>query len=316
MEPFPTTMAHKEMRRPRSSHLYVALSWMQLATVAVRNTFRTRTGPSLDHIDRAKPALLLGNGPSLRQDLPLIDPGSFGEIIAVNHFAKTDFFSIVRPNRYFLQDRYWFDEAGHRRREVSETLAAIASRTTWPMTLMIPSAYVELFNDKQLTANTNVAIRPFDGVGLVSTPVGDAARDNTLTLRPKLWLWRKGLGYPCLSGIVQTALFELIRSEVSTVLLLGVDMTLGLDMKLDTTGRITFSPNHFYGASPKPVRVNKYRDTTAKSYVWLSQKFVLFDELSALAKQLNVEVFNGSSISLLDSFPHCDVKSWPTPDGA
>tara|TARA_B100000575_G_C23070278_1_gene616423 strand:+ start:209 stop:481 length:273 start_codon:yes stop_codon:yes gene_type:complete len=54
--------------------------------------------------------LILMNGPSLIDDLKLIDINKYNQIICVNHFADSNLYTEIKPNTYLFQDTYFWSD--------------------------------------------------------------------------------------------------------------------------------------------------------------------------------------------------------------
>ena len=85
----------------------------------------------------SKRLAILGNGPSLSVQLPaLIESREWEQcdFMAVNFFALSEEFSIVKPKYYVISDPIFFRAAGRSER-VEQFYRALAERVDWPMIL-------------------------------------------------------------------------------------------------------------------------------------------------------------------------------------
>ena len=128
----------------RSSMKRFSLSCMLLNASAAE---RTSLGPSTGTAGAPKPSvLILGNGPSLAEDLPrLIARGEHTakDVMAVNYFALDERFGTVRSAYYVLSDPMFFRDSVCRDR-VAELYRTLAEKVTWPMNL-----YVQYYNPER-----------------------------------------------------------------------------------------------------------------------------------------------------------------------
>lgn len=84
--------------------------------------------------------------------------------------------------------------------------------------------------------------------------------------------------------------------------IVGVDMSMANDIKVDAKGKVSFTPTHFY--EPTDDKVNLTHDMTMTSaYLSISQKFLTFQVLAEYAIANNCEVAIHSKTSFLDTFP-------------
>jgi len=302
-------MTHQEALSPRKAARVARTGLRRLSSLAAiatssgENLFRKRGGAVLSLDPSHKPALLCANGPSLVSDLPLIRRESYGQIVVVNAMASTDYFETLRPTAYFIQDRFWFEREPFHEQKVEQMFRALNDKVSWKMALCIPSRYAKQFRTSQQITNKFIEIRSFDGPELKSGHLGTVNDDFNLRTKFLTYLWNRSFLYPPLEGIASTALFELIRTHPVRIDLAGLDMTMGRDLSVDTSGSLGFFPSHFYGKSAD--RVPDYGPTisTAHAYFWLSRKFHLFNLLRAYADAQGVTILNRTADTLLDSFP-------------
>lgn len=119
---------------------------LYFAVMAVKENFRNyirRAGPTGDP---SRGMVILGNGPSLSDDLPrLIARREYEakDFMAVNFFAEDDRFEVVRPGYYVLSDPMFFRDSECRDR-VAALYRTLDSKVTWPMTL-----YVQFYNPEK-----------------------------------------------------------------------------------------------------------------------------------------------------------------------
>ena len=107
------------------------------AVMAVKENFRNYVGRA-GTVGAPKPSvLILGNGPSLAEDLPrLIERREHEtkDVMAVNFFALDERFETVRPAYYVLSDPMFFRGSACRDR-VAELYRVLDEKVTWPMNL-------------------------------------------------------------------------------------------------------------------------------------------------------------------------------------
>ena len=157
---------------------------LYFAVMAVKENFRNyirRAGPTGDP---SRGMVILGNGPSLAEDLPrLIARREYEarDFMAVNFFAEDDRFEVVRPGYYVLSDPMFFRDSECRDR-VAALYRTLDSKVTWPMTL-----YVQFYNPEK-----------FDYRAALPNPRIRIVRFHTQVYRGfgsvGFWLFRHGLG--------------------------------------------------------------------------------------------------------------------------
>ena len=126
---------------------------LYFAVMAVKENFRNyirRAGPTGDP---SRGMVILGNGPSLSDDLPrLIARREYEakDFMAVNFFAEDDRFEVVRPGYYVLSDPMFFRDS-----ECRDRVAALYR--TLSLKRVFFSAYTPVNDDK-----TRPAVHLFD----------------------------------------------------------------------------------------------------------------------------------------------------------
>lgn len=168
---------------------------LYFAVMAVKENFRNyirRAGPTGDP---SRGMVILGNGPSLAEDLPrLIARREYEarDFMAVNFFAEDDRFEVVRPGYYVLSDPMFFRDSECRDR-VAALYRTLDSKVTWPMTL-----YVQFYNPEK-----------FDYRAALPNPRIRIVRFHTQVYRGfgsvGFWLFRHGLGSANFGTVVQWA---------------------------------------------------------------------------------------------------------------
>ena len=163
------------------------------AVMAVKENFRNYVGRA-GTVGAPKPSVvILGNGPSLAEDLPrLIARGEHTakDVMAVNYFALDERFGTVRPAYYVLSDPMFFRDSVCRDR-VAELYRTLAEKVTWPMNLYVQYYNPERFDYRVALPNPNIRIVRFH------TQVYRGFRGV------EFWLYRHGLGSANFGTVVQ-----------------------------------------------------------------------------------------------------------------
>ena len=185
------------------------------AVMAVKENFRNYVGRA-GTVGAPKPSvLILGNGPSLAEDLPrLIERREHEtkDVMAVNFFALDERFETVRPAYYVLSDPMFFRDSACRDR-VAELYRVLDEKVTWPMNLYVQYYNPERFDYRAALPNPNIRIvrfhtqlyRGFRGV--------------------EFWLFRRGLGSANFGTVVQVCEYVALLLGYKTLELYGVDHT-------------------------------------------------------------------------------------------
>ena len=106
-------------------------------TMLAKEDFRNHVGKAgANNMHPSKRLAILGNGPSLKNQLPrLIEQKEWeqADMMAVNFFALSEEFSLIKPKYYVISDPMFFREAG--RSERIDNLYKALAKVDWQMTL-------------------------------------------------------------------------------------------------------------------------------------------------------------------------------------
>ena len=272
------------------------------AAMAVKEDFRNhvaRAGTAAD-MNPSRRLAVLGNGPSLRDELPRLIARREWErtdMMAVNFFALGDEFTIVRPQYYVLSDPQFFRRAGRSER-VENLYRALGERVNWPMTLYVQYYNPERFDYRAAVgANPNIRIVPF----------------HTLVFRGlrsvEFWCYRHGLGSGNFGTVVQNGEFIGLLLGYRQVDLYGVDHTLLDGLTVDDRNRLCRTQSHYYDsapAAPEPIFVNATdppRPYTMHTY--LAETAELFrghEVLRDYARSIGARIVNRTRGSMIDAY--------------
>lgn len=272
------------------------------AAMAVKEDFRNhvaRAGTAAD-MNPSRRLAVLGNGPSLRDELPRLIARREWErtdMMAVNFFALGDELTVVRPQYYVLSDPQFFRRAGRSER-VENLYRALGERVNWPMTL-----YVQYYNPEQFDyraavgANPNIRIVPFH------TLVFHGLRSV------EFWCYRHGLGSGNFGTVVQNGEFIGLLLGYRQIDLYGVDHTLLDGLTVDDRNRLCRTQSHYYDsapAAPEPIFVNATdppRPYTMHTY--LAETAELFrghEVLRDYARSIGARIVNRTRGSMIDAY--------------
>ena len=267
------------------------------AVMAVKENFRNYVGRA-GTVGAPKPSMLiLGNGPSLAEDLPrLIERREHEtkDVMAVNFFALDERFETVRPAYYVLSDPMFFRDSACRDR-VAELYRVLDEKVTCPMNLYVQYYNPERFDYRTALPNPNIRIvrfhtqlyRGFRGV--------------------EFWLFRRGLGSANFGTVVQVCEYVALLLEYKTLELYGVDHTLLDGLCVDEENRLCRADGHYYDAvpaTPKPI-FQKVPHRPYTMSVYLAEVAELFrghEVLRDYAASLGARIINRTRGSMIDAY--------------
>ena len=268
------------------------------AVMAVKENFRNYVGRA-GTVGAPKPSvLILGNGPSLAEDLPrLIARGEHTakDVMAVNYFALDERFTTVRPAYYVLSDPMFFRDSVCRDR-VAELYRTLAEKVTWPMNLYVQYYNPEGFDYRAALPNSNIRIVRFH------TQMYRGFRSL------EFWLFRRGLGSANFGTVVQVGEYVALLLGYKRIELYGVDHTLLDGLCVDDGNRLCRIDRHYYdgaeAAAPQPI----YKKVPHVPYMmadYLAEVAELFrghEVLRDYAAALGARIVNRTRGSMIDAY--------------
>ena len=200
------------------------------ATMAAKEDFRNYVGQAgVENMSSERRLAILGNGPSLKEQLPRLIAEKAWEhtdIMAVNFFALSEEYKIVRPKFYVISDPQFFRKAGYNER-IEKFYNALAEQTSWPMTL-----YVQYYNPEKFDYRAAIKNNPKIRIVPFHTIVYHGFRSL------EFWCYRRGLGSGNFGTVVQNGEFIGILLGYKRIELYGVDHTLLDGLMVDDENRL------------------------------------------------------------------------------
>ncbi|MFW0886804.1 UNVERIFIED_CONTAM: hypothetical protein MKS84_08870 [Pseudomonas sp. JL1] len=265
----------------------------------------SRRVPSKSDAKRIEKIIILGNGPSLRNDLDAVVKRSGDkttDICAVNDFAFSDVFSDVRPSIYVLADpNYWMEGASAELNARRLLLLNIFSeKVTWPMDVMLPVEAKEcpLFNG---LASDFVTYSFYN-----RTPVSGF---NWFRFR----FFDYGLGMPPPFNVLIAAITLAIAKDYKKIFILGADHSWHEELTVANEKDVLVAQKHFYdnAVDRKPVyKEGSETFTVGELFIRWGKVFKIYEILALYASYKNAEVYNLSRKTYIDAFPRSNIEEF------
>ena len=268
--------------------------------MAVKENFRDEVGKAgaLD-MNPSKSLAVLGNGPSFKEQLPLLIEQKAWEradMMAVNFFALSEEFSIVKPKYYLLSDPMFFRKAGHTER-IADLYKALA-KVEWPMIL-----YVQYYNPEKFDYAAAVGHNPNIRIVKFHSTLFCGFR------RVEFWCYRHGLGAGNWGTVVQNGILTGIHIGYKRIELYGVDHPLLDGLMVDERNCLCRRVSHYYDtaqAEPKPIYYNATNPprpyTMAEYLAETAELFRGHEVLRDFAAEQGVEIVNRTAGSMIDAY--------------
>lgn len=276
---------------------------LYLAVMAFKENFRDYVSRAGTNGPRASAMAVLGNGPSLAEELPrlLAEPGD-RDFMAVNYFALDERFVELRPAYYALSDPMFFRRCELHGRAL-ELYRAMNERVAWPMTLYVQYYNPERFDYRAVLPNPLIRIVPFH------TQVYRGFRCV------EHWLFRHGLGSANFGTVVQVGEYVALLLGYRRVELYGVDHTLLEGLCIDAQNRLCRADRHYTdgqgAAAPKPIyqKVPHHPYTMAEYLAEVTELFRGHEVLRAYADSIGARIVNCTRGSMIDAYQRAEWKS-------
>lgn len=274
--------------------------------MAVKEDFRNHVARAgANNMHSSKRLAILGNGPSLKKQLPkLIEQREWeqADMMAVNFFALSEEFRLIKPKYYILSDPMFFRKAGHSER--IENLYNALAKVEWQMTL-----YVQYYNPEKFDYTAAIANNPNIRIVKFHSTVFHGFRSV------EFWCYRHGLGSGNWGTVVQNGILTAIQIGYRTIELYGVDHTLLDGLMVDENNRLCRTASHYYdttAAQPKPIYYNATNPprpyTMAEYLAETAELFRGHEVLRDFAKEEGVKIINRTAGSLIDAYERDPMK--------
>ena len=253
---------------------------------------------SFNRSSSGKKAILVGNGPSLKDDVDqIISQRQGASLFCVNYFATTDLFWQFKPEYYILADPLFWREDVHENFKIRNVeLFDRLQQVDWDMTLICQKKGFQqiskLFKNHKFIKISWVKSRSRQ-FNLVSF--------NILALKFKICS-------PYIINVLVMTLWCALELKFMDIDIYGADFSGFKDFFVDQqTNRVVTGSSHFYKNSTAEHQASvKYINASPKMMhirlLQAQQSFYQMYILSLLSKSKGVSVVNKSSMSYLDCF--------------
>lgn len=253
--------------------------------------FRSKLPASL-----AESCVILGNGPSLSHSLHLhMDFFKKHPLFAVNSFAMTDAYTVLKPSNYVILDPgFWM----HSGKQVTDTLDALRINTGWPLELFVPTQArkSELF---KTLAQANPHIR----LNYYNYTVYKGFKS------PGYFFFKKNLAMPQCQNVLAAAVFLGINTGYKAVYIFGADHSWHESLYVNDENIVCVKQVHFYDEEQKVSYHPFYKGPHIRETFRMDEIFHTFGKafysyrvLSDYAVSRGCMIYNASETSAIDAF--------------
>ncbi len=241
--------------------------------------------------------VVIGNGPSLKNDIEKILQMKNVDFFCVNHMAESEYFQELKPNNYALLDPYFWAKDAHEKLKGKREILfdMLNDKVFWEMCIYIPRT-ADLEYIQQKIKNTNIKIIQTQAISIFTMKHKEMA--NILL---------QGKYSPPECNVVIYAMYLSIMAGYNYIELYGADLSFTEDVIVDqTTNQLLIEYKHFYGESSfEPLLQNPQKITpfTMESlYQTTYLTFYAHNLLNKMALNKGIKIKNKSSYSLIDAY--------------
>jgi hypothetical protein len=265
-----------------------------------------RKGARITDYTSKKHFIILGNGPSLEEELEKINmiPDN-NDVICVNHFPSTDQFEVLKPKFYVTSaPDLWLDNIDQNFVENSNKLFKnIGEKTNWKFYLFIPFEARKFKRWQQhLKKNPYVKIKYYNNNAVEG-------------LKSFSYLcYRNQIGMPRPHNVIIPCLSLCMQPHVQEILLLGVGHTWLRDLTVTQNNEVLLNQKHFYDKGKSEAKPLDKRGKGSRNLYEVLSKFTLafygYFVIKEYAESLKVNIFNGTEDSFIDAFERKNIKDY------
>ena len=246
-----------------------------------------RQSKKCEQLKTTRSCCVLGNGPSLKDDLENGRVRLDGnDVMCVNMFCWDPMFTIIKPRFYFLLDEAYFNPT-ERHKERVENLITSLNNVDWEMYLMISSGTIS--GSKLLQSINNERLKV---VRINTTSVGGFRGFRH-------WIYRHRLGMPHCQTVVNFALCFAINMHYENIYLYGVDHTWTRDLYVDENNVVYDGVRHVYDTNLSRVKKD-FNFAAALGY--FEKMFRAHYLLEDYSHFVGVKIWNCSGDTFLDAY--------------
>ena len=245
--------------------------------------------------------IILGNGPSLNESIERLSIVCNNyDCMAVNGFANTEYYELLKPNMYVLADTVFFLERDKLSERVRNTVNSIESnllnKTDWNIALFVPNYGRSSELIKNVCKNKHIRIYFF------------SMHDHFIPLgrRMKYFLWDRN--WIALAGktVLNTCVNLGIILRYSDIFLVGADTSWHEQLRIDQDNNKLYTiDRHFYGENKIYIYADSYSkvpERLDRELITVSQALSSYWELKDYADTRDVHIYNASGYSDIDAF--------------
>lgn len=244
---------------------------------------------------------VIGNGPSLKKDLPLILKNKKNwDIISVNQFSTYKEFEKIKPKLYVLVDSIYWDKNLHNDIIIksSNAINSLNEKTDWDLNLYVPISK-KIYFQNIFKKNINIKVCGIKNGGKLF---------NNKTLMRHILKYQ--LSFLPTVNVVHLAIQIGFFLKYRKIFLFGLDSDGFKNFYVDPITNLVYSNTYNYSNKllNKRIPAQKKHKRLSQRLDQVSLSFKLYEVMSRQANFENIELYNCSSFSMIDSIKRKNLK--------
>lgn len=242
--------------------------------------------------------VIIGTGPSLNKTLELYEQQLLeNDCLMVNYSANTPLFERLRPAYYVMMDPGWIMEGLPEEESIHKCIDAIANKTQWPMTIVLPATFKTWWAIDEFKKNPNISVL-FD--------------ESDWRLLPDEQLFKEfdeNRVCPPTYTVLTYGIYLALYWNYAETYLVGADTSFLKDMYVGQKDNVLYTiDTHYYVNSdvcPEPTdpefKGRPFGRTMEQKLYELYMIFFEYSMLNRYAKWKGLKLYNASEYSMIDS---------------
>jgi hypothetical protein len=249
--------------------------------------------------------IIMGNGPSMKEVVHQYSEQLLNKkIFAVNYFANSKLFELVKPNYYLIVGPEFWRE-GVREKNITQRKILFdnfVKKTNWKLKVFLPiEAFSSKFLQQYLNINSNI-----DFVAFNTTPVEGFTKFSH-------FLIRRNLGMPRPHNVIIPTLIVALNLGFKNIYLVGVEHSWLPTLKVNSDNEVLHLNKHFYDPEDLKdhkmfllgIRPRRLHEVLHKFMLAFKGYFIIRD----YATTKNAHIINTTEGSYIDAFQRSHIDT-------
>lgn len=241
--------------------------------------------------------LILGNGPSVKKDLPVLLEKDFeADLLCLNKFPDTEYYEKLKPRHFVIvSEEYWNKGTIEEYQLIRDNIIkAFIEKTTWPVNFFVPaSARKNQAFMKQFKVNKNITPVYYN-----TTPV-----EGNSTISQ--WFFNLKWGSPRPHNVLIPSMLNMVWMNYKEIGVIGADHSWLETLSVNDNNEALLNQKHFYDENETRSRRVTRKGSSYRKLHEILEKFMLtfkaYFTLDDYARTKEIKLYNCSSKSYIDS---------------